>query len=588
MRRNTLIVPSIALLAGLLSHAKADITLGTAGNFAVLAGSTVTNTGPTVINGGDVGVSPGFAITGFPPGILEPPYMQYTVGAVPLTAENDLTTAYNDAAALAPTETLTGQDLGGQTLLPGVYFFASSAQLTGTLTLDDQNNPNAQFVFQIGSTLITAINAAVVTINGGSTPGSDVFWQVGSSATLGTGTAFEGHILALASITMDTGASLLDGSALAHNGAVTLASNNITNGVGSVPEPLTWNNAGGTGDGVYWDTVSQNWNNGSAPALYFDGDSVTFNDANSRNYAVTLNGTVSPGSATFSNNTGNYTLSGTGGIAGECALTVSGSGKVTISTDNSYTGGTNVNSGELVIGSASALPAKTSVTIGTASSTGTLQLATTGAAFALSGLTIHSGSTLDVESNTVMISYSGTDPASTIRAELVSGYNASGSKWAGTGITSISAAANPSDFSVGYADGGNATDRANTGVPAGEIEAMYTVAGDANLSGGVDVSDLVIVASDFGMTGADWAEGDVNYDGNVDLSDLVIVASNFGASLNSVQSADFGSSFAAEWKLAEAEVQGTDVGIPEPGAACLTMVVAAGVLARLRRSEASK
>jgi Ice-binding-like len=237
MRHSTLILPSIALLAGLLSQAKADITLGSAGNFSVLAGSTVTNTGPTMIDDGDVGVSPGSAITGFPPAILEPPYVQYTVGAVPLMAENDLTTAYTAAAALAPTQTLTGQDLGGQTLLPGVYFFASSAQLTGTLTLNDQGNPNAQFVFQIGSTLTTASDSSVVTINGGSTPGSDVFWQVGSSATLGTGTVFEGHILALASITLTTGATILDGSALARNGAVTLDGNSITNGVTSVPEP---------------------------------------------------------------------------------------------------------------------------------------------------------------------------------------------------------------------------------------------------------------------------------------------------------------------------------------------------------------
>ena len=159
-----------------------------------------------------------------------------------ILAQNDLTTAYNTAAGLAPNQNLTGQDLGGLTLTPGVYFFASSAQLTGTLTLDDQGNPDAVFVFQIGSTLTTASGSSVVTINdgGSSTPGISTFWQVGSSATLGTATAFEGNILALASITADTGATDLDGRLLAQNGAVTLDDNTITAPpVEVVPEPST-------------------------------------------------------------------------------------------------------------------------------------------------------------------------------------------------------------------------------------------------------------------------------------------------------------------------------------------------------------
>ncbi len=244
MRCKILVLIAIAAFVGFSSQALAGggITLGTAGNFAVLAGSTVTNTGSSVINGGDVGVSPGTAITGFPPGTITPPYTMHAGDAVALQAQNDLTTAYNAAASLAPTQNLTGQDLGGLTLTPGVYFFSSSAQLTGTLTLNDQGDPNAQFVFQIGSTLTTASNSSVVTINDPSSmQGCTVYWQVGSSATLGTTTAFEGHILALTSITMDTGATILDGSALALNGAVTLQSNTITNCVsaGSLPEPST-------------------------------------------------------------------------------------------------------------------------------------------------------------------------------------------------------------------------------------------------------------------------------------------------------------------------------------------------------------
>jgi type VI secretion system secreted protein VgrG len=136
---------------------------------------------------------------------------------------------------------LTGQDLGGLTLTPGVYSFASVAALTGTLTLNDSGDPNALFVFQIGSTLTTATGSSVVTINGGNPVdgGCNVFWQIGSSATLGTNTTFEGHLLANASITLNTGTTILNGSALASTGAVTLDSNTITNcGVGTaVPEP---------------------------------------------------------------------------------------------------------------------------------------------------------------------------------------------------------------------------------------------------------------------------------------------------------------------------------------------------------------
>ena len=164
-------------------------SLGTAANFAVLAGSTVTNTGPTALIG-DLGVSPGTAITGFPPGSRDRGTI-HAGDAVAAQAEVDLTTAYNVLAGEAVDQDLTGQDLGGHTLTPGVYHFSSSAQLTGTLTLDAQGDPNAVFVFQIGSTLTTASNSSVVLINGADA--CNVFWQVGSSATLGTSTHVRGE-----------------------------------------------------------------------------------------------------------------------------------------------------------------------------------------------------------------------------------------------------------------------------------------------------------------------------------------------------------------------------------------------------------
>jgi hypothetical protein len=209
--------------------------LGTAGSFAVLGGTTVTNTGPSVLNG-DLGVSPGAAIVGFPPGIFTGTL--HAADATALSAQGDVTAAYNALASQACNVVLTGVDLGGLTLTPGVYCFASSAQLTGTLTLDGLGNPGSVWVFQIGSTLTTASNSRVSFINGGQACGA--FWQIGSSATLGTTTSFSGNILALTSITLNTGATS-DGAMFARNGAVTLDTNVVTTvgscGAGPQPSP---------------------------------------------------------------------------------------------------------------------------------------------------------------------------------------------------------------------------------------------------------------------------------------------------------------------------------------------------------------
>lgn len=195
--------------------------MGTARNFAVLGASTVTNTGATSLTG-DLGVSPGTSITGFPPGSFTGTI--HAADATAAQAQADAGTAYNVLAGEACTSDLTGQDLGGLTLTPGVYCFNTSAQLTGTLNLSAAGDPNAVFVFRIGSTFVTSNNSAV-TVSGGAP--CNVFFQVGSSATLGTGTQFVGNIFALASITMNTGASVTGGS-YALNGAVTLDSNAAT------------------------------------------------------------------------------------------------------------------------------------------------------------------------------------------------------------------------------------------------------------------------------------------------------------------------------------------------------------------------
>jgi len=207
-------------------QALATPMLGTAEAFAVLGASTVTNTGATTITG-DLGLHPGTSYTGSAT-VTQTGAVHLTDG-VALQAQIDNTTAYNALKNLLPTTVLTGTDLGGLTLTSGVYFFASSAQLTGTLTLDAEGDDNPFWVFQIGSTLTTASNSAVSIINegaDGSTAGG-LFWQVGSSATLGTSTDFEGSILALASITLNTTATIHNGRALAQTGAVTMDTNTI-------------------------------------------------------------------------------------------------------------------------------------------------------------------------------------------------------------------------------------------------------------------------------------------------------------------------------------------------------------------------
>ncbi|MGB6691174.1 MAG: ice-binding family protein [Terracidiphilus sp.] len=213
-------------MMGLAKPARAQTapSLGTAQSFAVLGASTVTNTGPSVITG-DLGLSPGTSITGFPPGIVDGGSIHAT-DAQAQHAQADATNTYGVLAGQACNTTYgVPTDLGGKTLVPGVYCFASSAALTGTLTLNAGGNPNAAFIFLVGSTLITASDSSVALINGAQR--CEAFWKVGSSATLGTGTNFVGTVIALTSITLDTNAAL-SGRALALNGAVTLDSNTVS------------------------------------------------------------------------------------------------------------------------------------------------------------------------------------------------------------------------------------------------------------------------------------------------------------------------------------------------------------------------
>lgn len=238
----------LCLVVPLFLALTAQAQLGSAGMFGVLGASAVTNTGNTVIDG-DLGVWPGTSITGFPPGLVNGTI--YDGNAVAMQAQADALAAYNFFAGLSSNENLTGQNLGGLTLTPGVYNFDSSAQLTGELMINWEGLSNQNVVFQIGSTLTTASASMVVGINMGQN--DNIYWNVGSSATLGTTTQFEGTIIAVASDTLNTGASDNCGRIIALNGAVTLQDNFIDNcstmtsttgstgssstGTGTVPEP---------------------------------------------------------------------------------------------------------------------------------------------------------------------------------------------------------------------------------------------------------------------------------------------------------------------------------------------------------------
>ncbi len=201
----------------------APVNLGSSSGFAVLAGSGITVTGPTVITG-DIGTFPTTSITGFGNVVLIG--VNHAGDAVTQLAKNDLVTAFNDAAGRIDTTFYAAPfDLGGSVLTSGVYQDESSFGLTGTLTLDAQGNPDAVWIFQAGSTLTTATASRVAFINGGQA--CNVFWEIGSSATLGTTTSFVGNILAKTSITLNTGATV-DGRVLALDGAVTLDTNVIT------------------------------------------------------------------------------------------------------------------------------------------------------------------------------------------------------------------------------------------------------------------------------------------------------------------------------------------------------------------------
>ena len=219
----------VLILPASVMAAQPPVNLGTTASFAILAGTTVTNTGTTTINGdagGKVGLFPGTSFTGQESATISGAiHLNDSVASI---AKDDLVIAYDDAAGRTPVSRISSE-LGGATLKPGIYDSADGTfQITGTLTLDAEGNPDGVFIFLTSSTLITASDSNVSLLN--SARFCRIFWKVGSSATLGTNSHFVGHIFALTSISAKTGATV-QGQLMARNGAVTLDSNTITNGI---------------------------------------------------------------------------------------------------------------------------------------------------------------------------------------------------------------------------------------------------------------------------------------------------------------------------------------------------------------------
>jgi autotransporter-associated beta strand protein len=346
----------------------------------------------------------------------------------------------------------------------------------------------------------------------------------------------------------------------------------------STSASLSWDDASGPtpSDGKTWDIQNNtNWNNGSVATVYSDCDSVTFNDSNNGDYNVTLSTTVSPGSVTVKNSSGNYVFSGSGGIAGGAALSKSGSDTLTLDTANSFTGGVTVSAGTLVAGVSGALPDGTVKITG-----GTLRLGTNTGNPTVSSLSISSGE-MDIGNNTLFITYGSSDPISTIAGYIKTGFNSG--NWNGTGIISSSArtTTNGLKYGVGWADG---KDNVVSGLNSGTIELKYTLLGDANLDGTVNGSDFSIMAANFGTGATNWDQGNFLYTSSVNGTDFSALAVNFGAGVS-------GADGEAGEEVTQSDVaaldafaaaNGLEADVPEPGSG-VAILAGAAVLGRRKR-----
>jgi fibronectin-binding autotransporter adhesin len=447
--------------------------------------------------------------------------------------------------------TSTSNNYSGGTLINSGIFTAGAAGTLspnsafqiygGTLDASAYNNSIASLVVNTGGTLNLGFGN-VLTDLGTATFAGTLNISAGTVGTLPetlmTYTSYTGAFNT--SINVPTGDSL----------AYTSHALEIISGSGG-PATLTWNNSGG-GDGKTWNTTQLNFVNGTTAAAYSDtsngitGDNVSFTDANNGNYSVSIPATVHPTSVLV-NASGNYTFNGSAGIAGTTSLVKLGTGMLTLSTSNTFTGGTNIGGGTLVLENANAFPISTP-------------------------LTIANGATVDVGKYTMAISNSS---AGTVYQEVAAAFN--GGRWTGTngsiGVITSSAAASDTTHltAVGVATG--LTSFEGTAVPAGDVLVKYTYYGDANLSGAVDGSDYSLVDNGFLQHLTGWQNGDFNYDGVVNGSDYTLMDNAFNSQ---------GAAIAAEVATPTAEIAtaGGSSSVPEPASLGLLGIGAVGLLGR--------
>jgi len=377
-------------------------------------------------------------------------------------------------------------------------------------------------------------------VYGGGTTISGGTLQIGTGGSLGS---IYGNIIDNAQLTYDLDTSVTVSGTISGNGAMTqkgggtlvlTATNTYTAGTTISAGTLQIGNGGTTGSISSTGAIVDNGN------LTFDrSDSITFS---------------------------NY-------IHGNGTVTQAGAGTVTLSTSNSYTGGTNVTAGKLVIGAFNGLAlAPVSITAGV------LQLAQNTGAEEINGLSITGTGVFDISNNHMLIDYTSSDPITTIASYIASGYN--GGNWNGPGIIS-SAAINPTNgllYGVGYADG---KDSVVAGLSSGQIEVMYTLLGDANLDGLVNTSDFNIVAANFNQSITGWDQGDFNYDGLVNTADFNELAANFNQGVSGAATA--GDIAALDAFAVANGLSLTTSSVPEPANAVLLMAVGSGILCRRRR-----
>ncbi len=471
-------------------------------------------------------------------------------------------------------------------------------QNTGTLTsaLDLLNSELSTFEDSLGGTFNVSGSGFSLTGIGGLS-------GVAAGSSQGVGVSFDSTQSVtsyLETLTFNPTSDNASGSSALSAISLELAANIIVSG----PANLNWTGSPST----VWDSSStQNWNVSSgAPAAYSDtsngaagGDRVSFADNNGGHFAVTLNSTVHPTSVNFTNSTaGAYTLAGSGGIAGSGSLSVSGGGLVTISTNNTYTGGTFVNAGTLALASANALPVNSALNI---SGGAIVQIAnhTTNANFVPTVSVLSNNGTIDLTNNALVIhnlntssgNVNGTTAAAVIFTQIQNAYN--NGAWNGTnassGVITSTQAANDSTHltAVGYFTGATGSfENVSGGVTSSDVLVKYTYYGDATLDGTVDGSDYSRIDNGYLAGASGWFNGDFNYDGHIDGSDYTLIDNAFNT-----QGANIASEIANPSAVATAQIAGSGAGtsaVPEPTTLGLLGLGAIGLLGRRRRKSSLK